>query len=140
METIAETPVETIESLREEIKGVDRQIVILLSERIKRVLRIGTLKKEQSRCVQDLGQEKEKMRWLFELSQELNVPPIFIAIVFRDIMQASKRLQSPHVEDIGPLPILFCVNCGRRSVGLEDPVLKWRVCPACPGEPLIPMT
>jgi len=65
METIVETPVETIESLREEIKGVDRQIVTLLSERIKRVLRIGMLKRN-NRSVSRIwtGEGKDEMGYL----------------------------------------------------------------------------
>ncbi|MFA5280850.1 MAG: prephenate dehydratase [Smithellaceae bacterium] len=91
-----------LESLREEMRKKDRDIVRLLNERSEISMKIGRVKGQAGFSVYDPAQEAKVIRYL----RELNGGPLSdsqVTSIFREILSASRDLQRPtRVAYLGP--------------------------------------
>jgi len=91
-----------LESLRQNIKDKDREIIRLLNERARISVNIGEVKGQEGIQVYSPAQEAKVYNYL----QELNsgpLPPAAVKAIFREIISASRDLQKPTtVAFLGP--------------------------------------
>ena len=83
-----------LESLRQNIKDKDREIIRLLNERARISVNIGEVKGQEGIQVYSPAQEAKVYNYL----QELNsgpLPPAAVQAIFREIISASRDLQKP---------------------------------------------
>src|SRR5450759_5620000 len=91
-----------LESLRQNIKDKDREIIRLLNERARISVNIGEVKGQEGIQVYSPAQEAKVYNYL----QELNsgpLPPAAVKAIFREIISAARDLQKPKtVAFLGP--------------------------------------
>src|ERR1035437_5837742 len=91
-----------LESLRQNIKDKDREIIRLLNERALISVKIGEVKGQEAIQVYNPAQEAKVYNYL----QELNSGPLLpasVQAIFREIISASRDLQKPTtVAFLGP--------------------------------------
>jgi len=93
---------EILESLREKIEQMDREIVRLLNERAAVSVEIGKSKCDAGREIYDPSREAMVYRQLAKLNDGL-LPETSLRNIFREIISASRALQAPiRVAFLGP--------------------------------------
>ena len=85
---------ERLEALREEIAGMDRQLVRLLDERAALSVEIGKLKRDGGREVYDPAREALLLRRLAEIRRGA-LSETALRNIFREILSVSRSLQAP---------------------------------------------
>ncbi|SNR85742.1 prephenate dehydratase [Desulfurobacterium atlanticum] len=94
----------TLEELRKEIDGIDRQIIDLLSRRAKLASEVGEVKRKKGLPFYVPEREAEILTKLEELNKNYGVlPPESIRAIFREIISACRALEEPtKVSFLGP--------------------------------------
>ena len=90
-----------IPELRQTIDELDRQIVELLAERLRLVMRVGEVKRGLGLDVYDAGRERE----LLERVARAAPAPLTAAMsqrIFQCIIEESRNLEQRHVADLPP--------------------------------------
>ena len=88
---------EKLKKLRAEIDDIDKQIVILIENRMKVSVKVGKLKKENNIPVFDAKREKELIEEKIKLLKNKDLSNLIITI-YNDIMSVSKSLQKNLIE------------------------------------------
>lgn len=83
-------------ALRHAIDAVDRQILELVTERIRLVLKVGDLKRARSQAVYDPAREREVLERLCQLASA-PLEPTTVRRVFERLIDESRRLEQSHV-------------------------------------------
>ncbi|MBI2436805.1 MAG: chorismate mutase [Candidatus Magasanikbacteria bacterium] len=83
-----------LENLREEINGIDEQILKLLKTRFEIAQEIGKIKKEQGTQIDDTLREEELFEMYEKLARELGLDGEFVKKIFEEIILESKRIQT----------------------------------------------
>ena len=86
-----------LDDLREKIDALDIRIVELISERIRIAEEIGQDKKEQNRLIEDREREIRVLKHVRALARDNKISPGDIAEIYRQIIDASKKIQSVDV-------------------------------------------
>ena len=86
-----------LDDLREKIDALDNRIVELISERIRIAEEIGQDKKEQNRLIEDREREIRVLKHVRDLARDNKISPGDIAEIYRQIIDASKKIQSVDV-------------------------------------------
>jgi chorismate mutase/prephenate dehydratase len=84
----------SLDDLRKKIDEIDNRIVELISERIKTAEAIGQDKKEKNRLIEDREREQRVLKHVRELARDNNISPSYIEGIYRQIIDASKKIQS----------------------------------------------
>lgn len=84
---------ETLEKWRLEIDEIDKQILLLIAERLKIVQRIKDWKKINGKEIVDTHREAEVLTSILHLAAELNLDLIVVSRIFCEIIQLSRQLQ-----------------------------------------------
>jgi len=82
-----------ITELRDEINGLNVQIVDLLERRVEVARRIGEAKREQNLPIVDRAREGAVYKRVRELATERGLDPESVEKVFREIVDLSTRAQ-----------------------------------------------
>jgi chorismate mutase len=85
-----------LEHLREDIDRIDRQILELVAERVRIVLKVGDLKREHDLQVYDPDRERRLTQRLGELAPA-PLDASTVRRVFERIIDESRRLEQQHV-------------------------------------------
>jgi chorismate mutase/prephenate dehydratase len=83
-----------LESLRQDMKDKDREIIRLLNERSQISVQIGKVKGQEGIQVYNPAQEAKVYSYLQELNSGA-LPPAAIKAIYREIISASRDLQKP---------------------------------------------
>jgi chorismate mutase len=91
--------VEDIRELRDSIDEIDLQIVELLAQRLRLVMRVGEFKRTRGLEVYDAGREREL---LTRVARAAPAPlePAMAERVFQCIIQESRDLEQRHVSQL----------------------------------------
>lgn len=83
-----------LNTLREEINGIDREVLKLLKRRFEIVKEIGEIKEIEKLEIEDRGREKELYEMYENVARELNLDVEFVKKIFEEIILESKKIQS----------------------------------------------
>jgi len=86
-----------LEELRRAIDEVDQQILSLVAERVRLVLRVGDVKRERNMAVYDPERER---KILDRLASQAPAPldPTTVRRVFERLIDEARRLEQHHVQ------------------------------------------
>lgn len=95
METGAENTIIPLDEIRAQIDGLDRQIVLLIAERQKRVIAAGSLKTDEQavRAPQRVEQVIAKVR---ALADEAGASPVVVENTYRALIASFIALEIEH--------------------------------------------
>jgi len=82
-----------LESLRETINLIDRNVLLLLAERQGLVRQIGALKKKTGRVVRDARRERAVLRTQREGARVLGLDEAMVETIFRDVFRLARASQ-----------------------------------------------
>ena len=82
-----------IESLREEIKQINKEIIELIAERTDVAEQIGKIKKENDKAIRQPSQEKQVLEFCKQKAKNADLSPEDIVAVFEDVMAISRNRQ-----------------------------------------------
>jgi chorismate mutase len=89
----------SIETLREEINGIDEDIIKLLSARMEVAKKIAALKKAQGIQIEDKERESQLFLEIQRKARNNLIDEDFVSEVFGLIVSHSKNIQSRILED-----------------------------------------
>lgn len=84
----------SLDDLREKIDEIDARIVELIGERIAVAEEIGQGKKEQNKLIEDREREFRVLEHVRGMARDKNLSPSDIENIYRQIMDACKKIQS----------------------------------------------
>jgi chorismate mutase/prephenate dehydratase len=87
----------SLDEFRKKIDEIDNRIVELISERIRIAEEIGQDKKEKNRLVEDRERELRVLERVRNLARDNKISPGDTARIYRQIIDASKKIQSVEV-------------------------------------------
>ncbi len=87
----------SLDDLRKKIDEIDNRIVELISERVRIAEEIGRDKKETNRLIEDRERELRVLEHVRNLAKDNKISPGDIAGIYRQIIDASKKIQSVDV-------------------------------------------
>jgi 3-deoxy-7-phosphoheptulonate synthase len=94
----ARTPLQMLVRLREDIEGVDREIIHLLSQRVEIARHAGDVKRSLGVPVVDPVQEAEVLERARQLSEAAGLPYREVRALLRGIIAVSRHAQRPAAE------------------------------------------
>ena len=83
----------SLDDLRGKIDDIDARIVELIGERIKIAGEIGQGKKKQNKLIEDQKRELSVLEHVSRLARDKNLSQIDIENIYRQIIEASKKIQ-----------------------------------------------
>ncbi len=83
----------SLEDLRQEIDGIDRDIVDMIARRVRLAREIGREKKAERRLVEDKGRENRVIESVKDLARSRDITERDIAAIYRQIIAACRRVQ-----------------------------------------------
>ncbi|NLB00007.1 MAG: chorismate mutase [Methanomicrobiales archaeon] len=83
----------TLDAVREEIHGIDNQIIDLIVERQKLAAKIARIKQEEDRPIQDGSQQKTVLGRAFTYAVEKRVDPVAVRRIFEILIDMSEEWQ-----------------------------------------------
>ncbi len=92
-----------LQKLREAIDQIDRQIVELLAERLRLVIKVGEIKLAHQLAVYDPNRERELIERVTSAATD-PLTPGMVQRIFECIIRESRNLEQKHVTDSTPLP------------------------------------
>ena len=87
---------ERLEALRREIDAIDDRLLELLADRVRKVLAVGDLKREQRIAVYDPERERQVIDRLIRVAPEPLRAPM-VRRVFERVIDESRRAEQHHV-------------------------------------------
>jgi chorismate mutase/prephenate dehydratase len=84
----------SLEDLRKKIDEIDARLVELIGQRIKVAEEIGKGKKKKSRLIEDRERELKVLRNVRNLARDNKISPSDIENIYRQIIDASKKIQA----------------------------------------------
>jgi chorismate mutase len=82
-----------LDDWRSKIDEIDNRLVRLIAERIRIAGEIGKKKNEQNRQAEDRAREKVVLENVTRIAREENVNAEDVAVIYKEIIAASKRTQ-----------------------------------------------
>ncbi len=82
-----------LKDLRGEVDEVDKEILRLLSDRVRICQAIGSAKKEKGLPVKDVAREEAVYLRLRKLAAELGLNPVQVEAVYREIVNMCSSVQ-----------------------------------------------
>ncbi len=93
----------SLDDFRKKIDRIDREIIALLSERMKLSHQIGKLKHRLNLPLFDPGREETLLKKLVALNRSSLLTPTMLRSIYREILAASRSLQYPvKIAYLGP--------------------------------------
>ena len=83
-----------IKQLRKQIDELDEQILLALSERVEICRSIGLVKEKHGISIQDFPREKDVYTHIREKATELNLDPINMEAIYRQIVNMCSNVQN----------------------------------------------
>ncbi|MFA7562255.1 MAG: chorismate mutase [Methanoculleus sp.] len=83
----------TLDAVREEIHGIDNQIIDLIVERQKLAAKIAQIKQEEDLPIQDGSQQKAVLSRAFTYAVEKRVDPVAVRRIFEILIDMSEERQ-----------------------------------------------
>jgi chorismate mutase len=83
----------TIETIREEINQIDRQIIALIRQRQEQAGRLAVVKHREGLPIRDEKRRKEVLEEMFDLAVEQEVDPVGIQKIFELLIDMSEQRQ-----------------------------------------------
>ncbi len=96
---MTDTP-EDIAKLREQLNGIDAQLLKLIGERRKVSTQTALTKASASLPIRDLGREEELLLERIKLGRELGLDPHLVTKFFHDIIDDSLRVQQDQIQKL----------------------------------------
>ncbi len=84
---------EKLSDLRHKIDNIDKQILLLLKERIGFMKKIGGIKKQGSLSIRDDKREEEKLKIIEQKARKLGLPVAFITQLWTAIFIQSEEIE-----------------------------------------------
>ncbi len=81
-----------LDTLREQVDGINKEIVTLIAERLEITKEIGKIKALHGLSITDIARESHQLTQLMEMAKELQISPFIIEQVFTVIVEYSKLM------------------------------------------------
>lgn len=82
-----------MKQIRNQIDGIDTEILKLLKKRMSFVIKLGKLKKKNGMPIADKKREEEMMKKLEKQSKKINLNAEFIKKIYKNIFKESRKAQ-----------------------------------------------
>jgi monofunctional chorismate mutase len=80
--------------IRNQIDGIDKKIIGLLSKRMKLAAELGKLKKKEKLPVLDKKREREMLEKIEKTAKQNGLNPLFAKKLYNGILKESRKIQS----------------------------------------------
>lgn len=84
-----------LNQLRDEVDAIDKALVQLITARAALAVRMGEVKEHRSLPLRDVERESQVIQKIKSLNQPATIDNADLEVIFRAIMQACLRVQSP---------------------------------------------
>lgn len=98
-------PAIDLQSLREELEGIDREILNLLKRRMKRVEDVAKVKLDAAVPFRDQQREERVLKRVRRIAVETDLDPHGVERIYRRIMEMSIAHQQAHVQSLDTVPL-----------------------------------
>lgn len=82
-----------MKQIRQQIDGIDKEIIKLLSKRMKLAVKLGKFKKKEGLPVLDKKREEEMLKKLQKQAKKLGLDPKSVSKLYKEILKESRRVQ-----------------------------------------------
>jgi chorismate mutase len=83
----------TIETIRNEISQVDRQIISIIGRRQQLAAKLAVIKQRDGLPIRDEKRRKEVLEEIFNLAVEQQIDPVYVQKIFELLMDMSEQRQ-----------------------------------------------
>lgn len=83
-----------MQQIRDQIDGIDKKVIGLLSKRMKLAAELGRLKKKEGLPVLDKKREAEMLAEIEKSAKEQGLNPLFAKKLYGQILKESRKIQS----------------------------------------------
>ena len=82
-----------MKEIRKQIDGIDKEIIKLLSKRMKLAIKLGKFKKKEGLPILDKKREQEMLKKLEKQAKKVGLDPKSIGKLYKEIFRESRRAQ-----------------------------------------------